>query len=451
MSETVSDFLLRRLREWGVERVYGYPGDGINAILGAFDRAGTTRVHPGAARGDGRVHGLRPRQVHRRARRLPGDLRPRRDPPPERPLRRQARPSAGARDRRPAGARRRSAAATSRRSTWSRSVQGRGPRVRARWRPTRRRSATWSTGRCGSRRDQRTVTCIIIPNDLASQDAVETPPRAHGTIHSSVGYSRPVVVPTAADLRAGGRDPERRRAGGDAGRRRRARRRATRCCRSAELLGAGVAKALLGKAVLPDDLPFVTGSIGLLGTKPSWEMMSDCDTLLMVGSSFPYSEFLPRRGRRAASRSTSTARMIGIRYPMEVAPGRRLGGDAARADAAARAQGRPLAGASRSRRTSATGGELMEERAMHEADPINPQRVFCELSKRLPDSAILTLRLRLGRQLVCARHRLREGHDGVALRQPGDDGPGGAVRDRGEVRVPGPAGRSRSSVTARCR
>ena len=75
---------------------------------------------------------------------------------------------------------------------------------------------------------------------------------------------------------------------------------------TAELLGAGVAKALLGKAVLPDDLPFVTGSIGLLGTKPSWDLMKDCDTLLMVGSSFPYSEFLPEGGRLAACRSTLT-------------------------------------------------------------------------------------------------------------------------------------------------
>ena len=85
----------------------------------------------------------------------------------------------------------------------------------------------------------------------------------------------------------------------------------------AELLGAGVAKALLGKAVLPDDLPFVTGAIGLLGTKPSWELMTGCDTLLMVGSSFPYSEFLPEEGQARGVQIDIDGRMIGIRYPME--------------------------------------------------------------------------------------------------------------------------------------
>src|SRR6185437_6109151 len=87
---------------------------------------------------------------------------------------------------------------------------------------------------------------------------------------------------------------------------------------TAELLGAGVAKALLGKAVLPDDLPFVTGSIGLLGTKPSWDLMQDGDTLLMVGSSFPYSEFLPEEGKAKGIQIDIDGRLIGIRYPMDV-------------------------------------------------------------------------------------------------------------------------------------
>ena len=86
----------------------------------------------------------------------------------------------------------------------------------------------------------------------------------------------------------------------------------------ADLLGAGVAKALLGKAALPDDLPWVTGSIGLLGTKPSSDMMADCDTLLMVGSSFPYSEFLPEEGKARGVQIDIDGRMIGIRYPMEM-------------------------------------------------------------------------------------------------------------------------------------
>ena len=105
------------------------------------------------------------------------------------------------------------------------------------------------------------------------------------------------------------------------------------------MLGAGVAKALLGKAALPDDLPWVTGSIGLLGTKPSWDLMTDCDTLLMVGSSFPYSEFLPEEGQARGVQIDIDRGMLGIRYPMEV----NLVGDAAgtlrAADPAARAQG----------------------------------------------------------------------------------------------------------------
>ena len=113
---------------------------------------------------------------------------------------------------------------------------------------------------------------------------------------------------------------------------------------AAELLGAGVAKALNGRAALPDDLPFVTGSIGLLGTKPSHEMMMNCDTLLMVGSSFPYAEWLPEEGSGARRcRSTSTAGCWACatrrrRSTWSATPRRH----AARADPAPGAQGGPL-------------------------------------------------------------------------------------------------------------
>ncbi len=102
MGSTAADYLCERLVEWGVDTVYGYPGDGINGILGALRRQGDrTAVRADAARGDGRVHGLRPRQVHRAGRRVPGDLGTGRDPPAQRALRRQGRPPAGGRDRRP--------------------------------------------------------------------------------------------------------------------------------------------------------------------------------------------------------------------------------------------------------------------------------------------------------------------------------------------------------------
>src|SRR5205807_10225973 len=87
---------------------------------------------------------------------------------------------------------------------------------------------------------------------------------------------------------------------------------------TAERLGAGVAKALLGRASLPDDLPFVTGPIGLLGSKPSFEMMENCDTLLMIGTSFPYSEFLPKEGQARCVEINLDGRMIGMRYPADV-------------------------------------------------------------------------------------------------------------------------------------
>ncbi len=86
----------------------------------------------------------------------------------------------------------------------------------------------------------------------------------------------------------------------------------------AELTGAGVAKALLGKDVLPDDLAYVTGSIGLLGTRPSYELMRDCDTLLIVGSNFPYSQFLPDYGTARAVQIDIDGSLIGMRYPTEV-------------------------------------------------------------------------------------------------------------------------------------
>ena len=158
----------------------------------------------------------------------------------------------------------------------------------------------------------------------------------------------------------------------------------------AERLGAGVAKALLGKAALPDELPWVTGSIGLLGTKPSWEMMSGCDTLLMVGSGFPYSEFLPKEGQARGVQIDIEPDMLSIRYPMEV----NLVGDSAETLRALlpllEQKSRSLLAQARSRRTWRRGGRKLEARAMHSADPVNPQRVAWELSPRLPERAIVT-------------------------------------------------------------
>jgi pyruvate dehydrogenase (quinone) len=157
----------------------------------------------------------------------------------------------------------------------------------------------------------------------------------------------------------------------------------------AKLLGCGVAKALNGRAVLPDDLPYVTGSIGLLGTKPSNDMMEGCDTLLMVGSSFPYSEWLPEVGQARGVQIDIDARLVGMRYPMEV----NLVGDAA--GTLRRLAGMLERKEDRSWREEIEANvqrwwEILDDRAHQPADPINPQLVFHELSSRLPDRAILT-------------------------------------------------------------
>jgi pyruvate dehydrogenase (quinone) len=235
---------------------------------------------------------------------------------------------------------------------------------------------------------ERTVTAIIVPNDLQEADAVPTPPHKHGTVHSGPGYQSPRVVPTESEL-------ERAAEILNSGERvamlvgQGALHATDEVAAVADTLGAGVAKALLGKAVLPDDLPYVTGSIGLLGTKPSWDMMQDCDTLLMVGSSFPYSEFLPEEGQARGVQIDIDGRMLGIRYPMDV----NLVGDSAETLRAL--MPRLTRKEDRSWREKLEGEvakwwELMERRASEPGNPINPQLVFAELSKRLPDGAIIS-------------------------------------------------------------
>jgi pyruvate dehydrogenase (quinone) len=233
----------------------------------------------------------------------------------------------------------------------------------------------------------RAVGVLVLPNDLQEMP-YEDPPRKHGNVFSGTGYTRPKVVPYDADLR---------RAAGvlNAGK------------KVAILVGAGAlgatdeviavanklqaaaAKALLGKGALPDDLPWVTGSIGILGTKPSWELMNECDTLLLIGTGFPYAEFLPKEGQARGVQIDISAGMLGIRYPTEV----NLHGDSAETLRALL----PLL----DEKTDTSWRESMaskladwwttlEQRALQPADPVNPQRVAWELSPRLPADAIIT-------------------------------------------------------------
>ena len=159
----------------------------------------------------------------------------------------------------------------------------------------------------------------------------------------------------------------------------------------ADLLGCGIAKALLGKAAVPDDLPFVTGSIGLLGTQPSSDMMLGCDTFFMIGSGFPWTEFLPKEGQARGVQIDIAPEMLSLRYPMEVP----LCGEAAETLTALL----PLLDQKKEGGAWRTGIEKnvaswwkeAEDRAMAKANPVNPQRVTWELSPRLPERAIISV------------------------------------------------------------
>jgi pyruvate dehydrogenase (quinone) len=234
---------------------------------------------------------------------------------------------------------------------------------------------------------ERRVTAIILPNDL-QEAPYEEPPRKHGTVHSGVGFSKPKTVPYDADLRraadvlnAGKKVAILVGAGAlDA---------TDEVIAVADRLEAGAAKALLGKAVLPDDLAWVTGSIGMLGTKPSYDLMMECDTLLMIGSGFPYSEFLPKEGKARGVQIDLDPGMLSLRFPMEV----NLVGDAAETLRVLLPLLEQKVGGKWRKTISenvAAWWKTLEERAMVTADPVNPQRVAWELSPRLPDRVIIT-------------------------------------------------------------
>lgn len=233
---------------------------------------------------------------------------------------------------------------------------------------------------------QRAPTALIIPSDV--QELEYSPPtHAFKMVPSSLGIDWPAVSPDdaavkrAAEVLNAGKKVAMLVGAGARGAR-------DELIEVADLLGAGAAKALLGKDVLSDELPWVTGSIGLLGTRPSYELMRDCDTLLTVGSSFPYTQFLPEFDQARAVQIDVDGRFIGMRYPYEV----NLVSDA---KAALRAliphlrrkedrQWRDTIEANVVR-----WWETMDMEAKVSADPINPMRLFSELSPLLPDNAIL--------------------------------------------------------------
>jgi len=386
MSKTVSDHLVARLLDWNVKRVFGYPGDGINGIMGALNRAdgqidfiqvrheemaafmacghakftGETGVCM-ATSGPGAIHLLNglydAKMDHQPVVAIIGQ---------------QARAALG--------------------GSYQQEVDlislfkdVAGAYVHMASEPSQTRHLVDRAFRIAQA--ARTVTCIIIPNDVQEMDAAE-PARKHGTIHSGTGYSRPRILPADADLQKAaailntGEKVAMLIGAGAFGAE-------EEILETADLLGAGIAKALLGKAVIPDDLPYVTGSIGLLGTKPSWDLMMECDTLLMIGSGFPYSEFLPPEGQAKGVQIDIDGSMLGLRYPMDV----NLQGDSKetlRALIPLLQLKRDLTWRQHIADEIKRWWKILEARAMNEARPINPQRVFWELSSRLPDHCILT-------------------------------------------------------------
>jgi pyruvate dehydrogenase (quinone) len=386
MAETTADFLLERLHENGVRRIYGYPGDGINAIIGALERqkdkiefvqvrheemaAFMACAHAKwtgevgvclATSGPGAIHllnGLYDAKLdHAPVMAIVGQ---------------QSRMALGGHYQQEVDL-----------QVLFKDVAHEYCQMASD--PAQVRHLVDRAHRIAL--DQRSVTCIIIPNDIGEEKAVPDPPQKHGTIHSSPGWNAPRIVPSQADLRRAAQilnEGEKVAILVGQG----AKGATDEVMQIAEKLGAGVTKALLGRTVLDDSLPYVTGSIGLLGTKPSWTLMNECDTLLMVGSSFPYSEFLPQPGQARGVQIDIDGRMLNIRYPMELG----LVGDAK----ATLEELIPLVqhktGRSWREQIENEVGEwwrLMEDRAMQDADPINPQRLFWELNKYLPDDAIL--------------------------------------------------------------
>lgn len=386
MTATASDHLLERLRQWGVRRIFGYPGDGINGLMGALDRAGDKMqfiqarheelaafMACGHAKFTGEVGVCLatsgPGAIHL----LNGLYDAKADHQPVVAIVGQQSRSALGGDYQQEV------------DLHSLFKDVAAEYVHMITVPAQVRHVVDRALRIAI--DQRTVTCIIVPNDVQELDAVKTPPHEHGTVHSGVGSTvrstlpdEPDLIAAAEILNAGKRVAILAGAG--------ALHAADELMEVAELLGAGVAKALLGKAVLPDDLPFVTGSIGLLGTQPSWQLMSRCDTLLMVGSSFPYSEYLPKEGKARGVQIDLDGRRLSLRYPMEM---NLVGDSRATLRALIPHLERKTERAWRNdiEESVARWWRVLEARAMNEANPINPQRVFWELSPRLPDDCIL--------------------------------------------------------------
>ncbi len=385
MSQAVSDFVLERLRDWGVEQVFGYPGDGINGLLAAWGRADNKPQFVqarheemsafeavGYAKFTGKVGVCvatsGPGAVHL----LNGLYDAKLDHVPVVAI---------------VGQTARSAMGGSYQQEIdliSLFKDVASDYVQMCTVPAQLPNLIDRAMRIAM--SAHAPTAIIIPSDVQEMEYV-APGHAFKEVPSSLGIEWPQVVPddeslkrTAELLNAGNKVAMLIGQGARGAR--------EEVMQVAELLGAGVAKALLGKDVLPDTLPYVTGAIGLLGTRPSYEMMMSCDTLLTVGSNFPYTQFMPKFGQARAVQIDHDGRLVGMRYPYEI----NLVGDAQRTLAALIPLLKPNEDRSwRQEIESNVAGwwDTMARQAMTDADQINPMRIFAELSDRLPDDAIV--------------------------------------------------------------
>jgi pyruvate dehydrogenase (quinone) len=383
---TVADYLLQRLRDWGVEKIFGFPGDGINGLLAAWGRAENNPKFVqarheemsafeavGYAKFTGRLGVCAatsgPGAIHL----LNGLYDAKLDHVPVLAI---------------AGQTSRSAMGGSYQQEvdlLSLFKDVASDYVQMVTVPEQLPNVLDRAIRVALA--ERAPTAIIIPSDVQELE-YSAPTHEFKMVPSSVGVDWPETVPGDAAI---GRAAEILNAGqkvailaGSGARGARA-----ELKQVAELLGAGVAKPLLGKDVLADDLPYVTGSIGLLGTRPSYDMMMGCDTLLTVGSSFPYTQFLPAFDQARAVQIDIDAKYIGMRYPYEV----NLVGDAAatlRALIPRLQRKQDRAWREDIEAKVARWWQVMEAEAMVDADPVNPMRLFAELSARLPGNAIVT-------------------------------------------------------------
>jgi pyruvate dehydrogenase (quinone) len=404
MTATVGDFVLARLGVWGVRRVFGYPGDGINGITTALGRqdaidfiqvrheeeaafmaSGHAKLTGEvgvclATSGPGAIHllnGLYDAKLDRR--------------PVVALVGQSARMAIGGHFQQEVDL-----------PALFKDVASDFVQVCT----TPQQARHLIDRALRTAKSLRTVAVVIFPNDVQEMDAAE-PSEGHGSIHTGADYREPVVLPLADDLRRAAdilNGGERVAMLIGAG----AWNAADELLAAADRLQAGIAKALLGKAVLSDDLVFSTGQIGLLGTKPSWELMKECDTLLMIGSTFPYSEFLPKEGQAKCVQIDIDPTMLSLRYPADVA----LVGDARETLKALLPLLNQKSRGSWRETVEKNVAAMWEEeghKAHLEARPVNPELFFWELTGRLPDNVVITTDTGMSTTFFARAVRLRRG------------------------------------------